>query len=202
MIDFKSDQEMRVWLDKNFPVGDIDLDEETVKTKFIENFGEEKYKEFVFTTELDNAGLKVCKLLGIPYIPFFFDNIPEDGRYVPDLDCFIISKKHLYNWIESLKSLIHELKHSHQRYCVEHKGDKNLKYAPKELIEIWEEELSVDEKSIPFNERMSRGIEIDAYAFTKFALDILFNEKWHHFDPFTDEVFTVYAYKYFYGKLK
>ena len=198
---FKDDAEIRQWLEKNFPANNLDLNEEEVKKQFIANFGKEKYDEFSFTTELDKAVYKVAKFLDIPFIPFFFDDIKEDGRYYPDWDCFIINKKFLFNWIECLKCLIHELKHSHQRYCVEHKEDKNLKFAPKDLISIWEKELSQDERLIPANELMNRWVEIDAFAFTKFALKKLFGETWIHFDPFTDEVFNLYIKKYFNSEL-
>ena len=198
MIDFKTDEEIRKWLDKNYPVENLTL--EDVEEKFIENFGVAAFEEFKFTTKLDNEADKLCTFLGIPYIPFFFEEMYEDGRYYPEIDAFSINKNYLFNWDESLKSLIHEIKHAHQRYCVAHKNKKNLKFASQKLLDIWEKELAVDPQSIPEDEMLARVVEADAYAFTKFILRNWYHKDYHHQDGYYDAFLEQYMFDNFVGK--
>ena len=191
---FKNEKELREWLKKNFPYKE--MSDEELKKSFIDAFGEEKWEEEEALVPIQNLSMKLCNYLGIEPVPILFEEMYEDARYYDELDYIAISNLYVHDEMECMKSVIHEVKHLHQKYCVSHKNEI-LKLAPKILIEQWEEDFKKNQRLIPEDEIMCMPVEVDAFAFTKFILKEWFNIDYHHYDPAYDAVLSLYINKYY-----
>ena len=69
--------------------------------------------------------MKLCDYLGIDAVPVLFEEMYEDARYYDVLNYIAINKKFIRNELEIRKSIIHEVKHLHQKFCVSHKNKGN-----------------------------------------------------------------------------
>ena len=189
---FNNEKELREWLKKKFPYEEMSNEE--LKKRFIESFGEEKWEETEALVPVEQLNFKLCNFLGIEPVPVIFEEMYEDARYYDKLDYIAISNKYVHDEIELKKSLIHEVRHLHQKYCISHKNEQ-LKFAPSILINQWEEDFKKNQRLIPEDEAMCMSVEVDAFAFTKYILKEWFNIDYHHYDPTYDAVLTIYIDK-------
>ena len=191
---FKDNEELKNWLSKNFPFKE--MSDEEIKKQFIENFGIEKYEELEVLGKLEGLNWRLCDFLGIEPVPIIFEEMEEDARYYDKLDYIAISSRYVHDEIEQMKSLIHEVKHLHQQYCISHKNEK-LKFAPNILIRQWEDDFKKNQRLIPLDEQMCMPVEVDAFAFTKYILKNWFNFDYHHYDEAYDTILSLYIDKYY-----
>lgn len=189
-----SDEDLRKWIKNNYPYKE--MSEEEINQKIIEYFGPEKLKELEFTLKIDNLNFKLADFLKIEVVPVFYESIPEDARFYDKEDYIGISNKFMFDEIESIKCLIHEVRHYYQKYCISHKTEK-LKFAPIKLIEEWENDFKKNQQLMEPSEQMCLAVEIDAYAFTKYILKEWFNYEYHHNDLAYDTVLGLYISKYY-----
>ena len=191
---FKDNEELKKWLKDKYPYEE--KSDEEIKKEFIDAFGIDKWNEIEAETKLDNLNLKLCNYLGIEPVPVIFEEMNEDARYYDKLDYIAISNRYVFDEIEQMKSLIHEVKHLHQKYCISHKNEK-LKFTDINLINQWEDDFKKNQKLIPPDVLMCIPVELDAYAFTKYILKSWFNIDYHHHDLIYDAVLSFYIEKYF-----
>lgn len=169
---------------------------EGLKKDFINAFGIDKWNEIEAGAKLDNLNLKLCNYLGIEPVPVIFEEMPEDARYYDQLNYIAIANRYVFDEIEQMKSLIHEVKHLHQKYCISHKNEKH-KFTNVNLIKEWENDFNKNQKLIPPDKLMCIPVELDAYAFTKYILKEWFNIDYHHHDLLYDTILYFYIEKYF-----
>jgi len=191
---FKDIKELKKWLNDKYPYEE--KSEEEIKTEFIDAFGIGKWNEIEAETKLDNLNCRLCDYLEIEPVPVIFEEMNEDARYYDKLNYNAISSHYVFDEIEQMKSLIHEVKHLHQKYCISHKNE-NHKFTDINLIKKWEDDFKKNQKLIPPDELMCMPIELDAYAFTKYILKEWFNIDYHHHDLIYDTVLSLYIEKYF-----
>lgn len=169
---------------------------EDLKKDFIDAFGIDKWNEIEAGTKLDSLNLELCNYLGIEPVPVIFEEMAEDSRYYDKLNYIAISNRYVFDEIEQKKSLIHEVKHLHQKYCISHKNEKN-KFTNVNLIKEWEDDFKKNQRLIPADILICMAVEIDAFAFTKYILKSWFNIDYHHNDIVYDTVLSLYIEKYF-----
>lgn len=194
MFEDYNEEDLRRLIEKNCPKED--LSEEEIDQKIIENFGPDVLKEMEFTLHIDNLNFKLADFLGIEVIPVFFEDIEEDARFYDKEEYIAISKKFMFDELETIKCLVHEVRHGYQKYCITHKNEK-LKFAPIELVNEWEEDFSKEQSLIPLDEQLCESIEIDAYAFTKYILKEWFDYEYHHHDITYDTVLGLYINQFY-----
>ena len=188
-------KELRKWLKDNFPYEE--LSEEELKEQFIANFGEDKWEEIEALKPIEELNYKLCDFLGIDPVPVVFEEMYQDARYYDELDYIALSTKFVHDEIECMKSIIHEVKHLHQKYCISHKNEKNLKFANILLIKQWEEDFQKNQRLIPEDQLMCMPVEVDAFAFTKYILKEWFNIDYHHYDYTYDALLEIYIDKFY-----
>jgi hypothetical protein len=191
---FKDNEELKKWLKDKYPYEE--KSEEEIKKEFVDAFGIDKWNEIEAETKLDNLNFKLCNYLGIEPVPVIFEEMDEDARYYDKLNYIAISNRYVFDEVEQMKSLIHEVKHLHQKYCISHKNE-NHKFSDRNLINRWKDDFKKNQKLIPIDILMCIPVELDAYAFTKYILKSWFNIDYHHHDLIYDTVLSFYIEKYF-----
>ena len=191
---FADEKELRKWIKENIPYKE--MSEEELKKDFIDSFGIDKWNELEAEVPCDMLAMRLCNYLGIDGVPVLFEEMDEDARYYDVLNYIAINKKFIRNELEIRKSIIHEVKHLHQKYCISHKNEIN-KFASIRLIRQWEADFKINQRLIPLDKLMLMSIEIDAFAFTKFILKEWFQYDYHHYDLIYDELLNIYINKYF-----
>ena len=191
---FENEEDLRKWLKEKFPY--VEKNDEEIKKEFIESFGIEKWEEEEALKPLMDLSFKLCDYLEIDPVPILFEEMEEDARYYNGLNYIGISTKYVHDEIEARKSLIHEIKHLHQKHCISHKNE-TLKYAPSNLLKEWTDDFEKNQRKMPYGEVMCMPVEVDAFAFTKYILKIWFNYDYHHYDEAYDALLTIYMNKYF-----
>ena len=161
------------------------------KENFEKFFGTEELKRQECLAKLNPTLLRLSAYLGIDPIPVVCEKLNEDSRYYVADNYIAISEDLIENEVEALKCLIHEVRHYYQIICVNH----NITREP--LLSLWQEELKLDYNNMPVEESMCLGIELDAYAFTKFIMKNWFNVNVIHNDKNYDIALTNYIAKYF-----
>lgn len=189
-----NEEELKKWLKDKYPYEE--KSEEEIQKDFIDAFGIEKWNEIEAEVKLDKLNLKLCNFLGIEPVPVVFEEMYEDARYYNDLDYIAISNRYVFDEIEQMKSLIHEVKHLHQKYCISHKNE-NLKFANLDLIKDWEADFKKNQRLIPEDILICMAIEVDAFAFTKYILNNWFSIDYHHHDLVYDTILDHYIKKYY-----
>ena len=190
----KSDVDLRKWLKEKFPY--VEKSDEQIKKEFIESFGVEKWEEEEALSPLIDLSYKLCDYLGIEPVPIVFEEMGEDARYYDELNYIAISSEFIKDSLECKKSVIHEIKHLHQKNAITSK-DSSLIFAPKNLIKEWEIDFKVNQRLLTVNEIMCLSVEVDAFAFTKFILKEWFDYEYHHNDKTYDFLLDIYVKKYF-----
>ena len=191
---FDNEEQFIKWIKENFPYKE--KSEEEIKKELIEEFGIDKYNQMEAEVRLDKLNISLCDYLGIEPVPIIFEDIKEDARYYDKKDYIAINKKFMFDEIESIKCLIHEVRHCYQKYTISHKKDK-LIFAPIALINEWKKEFKQNQLILSPSNRMCQAIEIDAYAFTKYILKKWLYFEYHHLDKTYDEILDLYISKYY-----
>lgn len=191
---FNNDNELRKWIKENIPYRE--LTEEELKKEFIEEFGIDKWIEMEAEVPCDELVVRLCNYLEIEPVPVLFEEMNEDSRYYDVLNYIAINKKFICNELEIRKSIIHEVKHLHQKHCISHKKDK-LRFTTPKLIKEWENDFKLNQRLIPIDELNLMSVEVDAYAFTKYILKYWFNYEYHYPNDVYDEILNKYIAKYY-----
>ena len=189
-----NDNELRKWIKENIPY--VEKSEEEMKKEFIEEFGIDKWIEMEAEVPCDELVVRLCNFLEIEPVPVLFEEMNEDSRYYDVLNYIAINKKFIGNELEIRKSIIHEVKHLHQKHCISHKKDK-LRFTSHKLIKEWEKDFKLNQRLIPIDELNLMSVEVDAYAFTKYILDKWFNYEYHYPNDIYDEILNKYIAKYY-----
>ena len=169
-----------------------EMSDDEIKKEFIKYFGEEKWNEENYLSDLFPVELALADYLGVEPIPVIVEDIEEDSRYYPKENYIVISKKLISDEVEALKCLTHEYKHYQQFMCIIH----NITKAP--LLDKWREDFQINYASITSNEeRLALTVEVDAFAFTKYIM-----KEWFDIDVIFpnldyDSVLEMYIEKYF-----
>lgn len=166
------------------------LKEKELKVEFINYFGEEKWNQEDMLSKLCTIELAICKDLGIDPVPVVVEAMEEDSRYYIKENYIAISSKLIMDEIESIKCLLHELKHAQQFNCI---TDEESTHPFKE---IWIAEIIYEAGGISQEEQLGLMIEIDAYAYQKYMMKKLFNIDWHYPNEEYDNVIDSYVDKY------
>lgn len=166
------------------------LKEKELKVEFINYFGEEKWNQEDMFSKLWPIELAICKDLGIDPVPVVVEEMEEDSRYYIKENCIAISSKLIMDEIESIKCLLHELKHAQQFNCI---TDEKSTHPFKE---IWIAEVIYEAGGISREEQLGLMIEIDAYAYQKIMMKKLFDIDWHYPNEEYDKVIDSYVDKY------
>lgn len=166
------------------------MSEPEFKERFIQYFGEERWNQEDQLAKLFPVTLAICDDLGIEPVPVIIEDIPEDSRYYMKEDYIAISAKYIMDDLEMYKGAIHELRHKYQKHCV-------LTNNTKEPLTLeWAEELKSDYSNMDPSNQLCTMLELDAYAYQKKMLKLLFNIDWHFYDDVYDKVLSQYIDKY------
>lgn len=131
------------------------LKEKELKVEFINYFGEEKWNQEDMLSKLCTIELAICKDLGIDPVPVVVEAMEEDSRYYIKENYIAISSKLIMDEIESIKCLLHELKHAQQFNCI---TDEESTHPFKE---IWIAEIIYEAGGISQEEQLGLMIEIE-----------------------------------------
>ena len=168
----------------------LELNDDELKEQFIKYFGEEKWNQEEALTKLWPLELYICNDLGIDPIPVIVEDIIEDARYYDKENYIAISSNLIMDEIEAIKCLLHELRHAYQIVCV----TRNDSIEP--LVNIWKEDLSKPINLLSYDEQLCLSVEIDAYAYQKYMLKLLYDIDWHYLDSVYDGIISLYMIKY------
>ena len=142
---------------------------------------------------------EVADYLGIDLIPIEYENLEiDDSRLIlKPIPKIVINVKYENNFIESAKSITHEMRHIFQIYYVNLMNDK--------LARIWKEELAqakssgnINVNSNEYNDYSLQAIELDAFAFSQFYLrryNIFFKYEDKKFQRLVEEYIKKYLYE-------
>lgn len=166
------------------------MSEEELKEKFVSYFGEEKWNQEEALSNLWPLEILICDDLGIEPIPIITDNIEEDARLYDKEDYIVISEKLILDEVEAIKCVIHELRHVYQKVCVTNCDNTEP------LLKLWIDEQNSPINLMSYSEQMCLSIEIDAYAYQKYMLKVLYDIDWHHPNTNYDYVVEHYMEKY------
>ncbi len=166
-----------------------ELNEQEFKEAFIKYFGEDRWNQSEVLPILQEKAEILCSYLGIEEIPILCDPIKEDSRYYPKEKYIIISDKVIFNEVEALKSLIHEIRHHYQYKCV------STNNTSEPMLNEWKEELEIYNTLAP-DIQICTVLEIDAYAFTKVIMKQWFKKDIIHFDDEYEKALNLYIKKY------
>lgn len=166
-----------------------ELNEQEFKEAFIKYFGEDRWNQSEVLPILQEKAEILCSYLDIEEIPILCDPIKEDSKYYPKEKYIIISDKVIFNEVEALKSLIHEIRHHYQYTCV---STNNIS---EPMLNQWKEELAIYDTLAP-DIQICTFLEIDAYAFTKVIMKNWFNKDIIHYDDEYEEAINLYIKKY------
>lgn len=143
------------------------ITEEELKESFIKNFGKDKWIEEEMLGKLIPLSIEVSNFLGIDFYPILFEEIEEDSRIYYKEEYIAINTKYKDDYLECIKSVIHELRHVYQVMYASTSTDKRAKVFKEELASPVELDPK-DSKSI--TKYYMQAIELDAFAFTKWYL--------------------------------
>lgn len=166
-----------------------ELNEQEFKEAFIKYFGEDRWNQSEVLPILQEKAEILCSYLDIEEIPILCDPIKEDSRYYPKEKYIIISDKIIFNEVEALKSLIHEIRHHYQYTCV------STNNTSEPMLNQWKEELEIYNTLAP-DIQICTFLEIDAYAFTKVIMKEWFNKDIIHYDDEYEKAINLYITKY------
>lgn len=166
-----------------------ELTEQEFKEAFIKYFGEDRWNQSEILPILQEKAEILCSYLDIEEIPILCDPIKEDSRYYPKEKYIIISDKVIFNEVETLKSLIHEIRHYYQYTCV------STNNTSEPMLNQWKEELEIYDTLAP-DIQLCTVLEIDAYAFTKVIMQEWFNKDITYPNDEYEQAICLYIKKY------
>ena len=176
------------------------MKKDELKQGFIDAFGEEKWKEQEMLSKLMPIHKDLCKFLGIEMVPVIFEDIEEDSRFYFKEQYIVISRRMLPRYSDVVKSLVHEVRHGYQYYCMLNSDSKENPILINNWLDDFEKlinPLLVFNLGYDANDYLLNTMELDAHAFSKWYLkEKLFIET-HYPQPEYDEILDAYIRKYF-----
>ena len=172
------------------------MDDNELKKEFIKYFGEEKWNEEEALGKLFQYEMMLANYLNVDPIPVVVEDMMEDSRLYIKEEYIALSKECIKNHIEALKAVSHEYRHYYQLQCIR-KGINS------KLVNNWKEDflnpVRVDdpEDVAAMTLYGFMTIEIDAFAFQKYALKKFLNIDTHHASLEYDVILDSYIDKYF-----
>lgn len=134
------------------------------------------------TKLLNEVSTKLFDYLGLEEIEIKYEEIEEDSRFYNHELYIGINNKYINDEYESLKCIIHEIRHYYQLCVVAYNIDIEPQYTE------WKKEFKLDINNIKPEDSMCLYIEVDAYAFTKYILKEWFDIDYHHYDKNYDQL--------------
>ena len=126
--------------------------------------------------------------LGLEPLPIKYEELEEDSRFYPH-DLYIsINNKYIDNELESLKCIIHEIRHYYQ-LVVAYQVEEEVQY------KYWKQEFKMN--NLKPEDSLCLHLEIDAYAFTKYILKEWLNIEYHHNDLDYDKTLDIFIKHYY-----
>lgn len=172
------------------------MNDKELKSEFIKYFGEEKWNEEEALGKLFEYEMILANYLNVDPIPVVVEDMMEDSRLYIKEEYIALSKECIKNHIESLKAVSHEYRHYYQLQCIRN-GINN------KLVNNWKEDFLNPVQVNDPNDVAAMTlygfmtIEIDAFAFQKFALKKFLNIDTHHASLEYDVILDSYIDKYF-----
>ena len=112
------------------------MNQDKLKQDFINAFGEDKWNEQEMLSKLMPIHKELCEYLGIEMVPVIFEDIEEDSRFYFKEQYIVISRRMLPRYSDVLKSLVHEVRHGYQYYCIFNPNNENPT-----LVKNWKQDL-------------------------------------------------------------
>lgn len=169
-----------------------------LKEEFISSFGVEKWEQEEMLGKIFPAHQKLCKYLGVEMLPVICEDIPEESRFYIKEQYIVLSPKTLKSYTESVKSLVHEVRHQFQMACAfSIKNDVDPF-----LVNLWRSEFIKESEPVNPNSEESLlhyyglAIEVDAHAFSKWYLKEKLDIETHFPNPEYDGLIDLYIKKY------
>lgn len=132
---------------------------------------------------------QLFEYLGLEPIPINYEELEEDSRFYPKGLCISINNKYIDNELESLKCIIHEIRHYYQLVVVAYQVEEEPQY------KYFKQELRMN--NLKPEDSLCLHLEIDAYAFTKYLLKEWFNIEYHHNDLDYDKTLDIFINHYY-----
>lgn len=110
---------------------------------------------------------KVIDYLGIDDLTIIYEDMVEDSVLDIKRNAIVINEKYKDNYIESAKCVVHEARHAFQFFYISLIDDERSKRWRKSMVEYTrplKEDINCDYEL--------QEVEIDAYAFTKYFLQL------------------------------
>lgn len=134
---------------------------------------------------------KLFDYLGLEPIEIKYEELgEEDSRFYTKELYIVINTKYYNDELETLKCLIHEIRHYYQLVIVAYRIDIEPQY------KYWKDELQFNIKLKP-EDALCQYIEIDAFAFTKYILNRWFQIEYHHHDKDYDNLLDTFIKRYY-----
>lgn len=174
-----------------------DLSEEEINKKFIEYFGEEKFNQEEMLSKMISFEFVICDDLDIEPIPIIVETMIEDSRFYPKELYIAISSEVIKNYVETAKAIAHELRHYYQM-CVVFNDIKDARFYNQWKEDLEDQNNAVDPTNIEeMSEYAYKTIEIDAFAYQRYAVKKYLGIETHHPNEFYDKVLSAYILKYY-----
>ena len=143
------------------------------------------------TTKLKELKNNLFEYLGLEPIEIKYEDLGvEDSRFYTH-DLYIsINEKYKDDEYETMKCLIHEIRHYFQLVVVICGEDDNPQYS------YWKKEFKNSIKLKP-EDALCQYIEIDAFAFTKYVLKEWYGIEYHHYDNEYDKILDKFISMYY-----
>ncbi len=143
------------------------------------------------TKKLEELKNKLFDYLELASIDIKYAELGEEDSRFYTHDLYIdINNKYINDELETMKCLIHEIRHYFQLTVVICEEDFNP------LYKYWKKELTNQIKLKP-EDAICQYIEIDAFAFTKYILKEWYQIEYKHYDPIYDGVLDLFIKKYY-----
>ena len=174
----------------------LKMTDEELKQSFIAYFGQEKWDEEEALGKLVEYQMVLANYLGVDPIPILVEEMMEDSRLYIKEEYIAISKECIKNHIEALKAVSHEYRHYYQLQCIRKGIDT-------QLVNNWKEDFLNPVQVTDPDDALSMTlyglmtIEVDAFAFQKFALKKFLDIETHHASLEYDMILDSYINKYF-----
>ena len=171
---------------------------ELIDKLFVEQFGDWALEEFDYSHRLKHLIMFLAADLDIEPVLLQYEEIEEDSFLLIDELPFgpyvVVNSKMIIYELEVMKCLIHETRHYYQYHVI----NNNIEHPLKNL---WIEDLENSSLTHPLNDDelanyITSSIEVDAFAYTKYILKLLYNIDYEVGGEEYTEVLDRYVEKY------
>ncbi len=127
--------------------------------------------------------------LGLKPIEIKYEELEEDSRFYIQGLYIGINNNYIDNELESLKCIIHEIRHYYQLAVVAYQVEEEPQY------KYWKQEFKMN--NLKPEDSLCLHLEVDAYAFTKYILKEWFNIEYHHNNLDYDKALDIFIKHYY-----